>query len=138
LDNTKILGDAVVIARVLEDAALRITGHPYFHEADRGLMPEQQVKNLLINMVAFVRQYKEKLDIGKPFPDAMRTHLKAPILWLVKENLTIGGVTLELLMPYIIFPDKALAEIDDHLHGVTTYDNVNVVVSEDAVISGWG
>jgi hypothetical protein len=58
-----------VIARVLEDTALRLTGNPYFHEDDRGKMAEKQVKELLINMIVFVRKHWSEIDFKKPFPE---------------------------------------------------------------------
>ncbi|MDP1974979.1 MAG: hypothetical protein Q8K37_03325 [Alphaproteobacteria bacterium] len=93
-DDQLVLGDAVVIARVLEDAALRLVGKPYFHDASRGQMPEQQVKDLLVNMVAFSRQYWAQLDFKKPFPEHMRHLVTEPMLWLVQEDLTVGAINL--------------------------------------------
>ncbi|MDP3533153.1 MAG: hemagglutinin repeat-containing protein [Alphaproteobacteria bacterium] len=133
-DDQLVLGDAVVIARVLEDAALRLVGKPYFHDASRGQMPEQQVKDLLVNMVAFSRQYWAQLDFKKPFPEHMRHLVTEPMLWLVQEDLTVGAISLKLLMPYIVFPNAYLAEIDDQLNGIATYNSIDVTVSDLAYI----
>ncbi|MDP1975910.1 MAG: hypothetical protein Q8K37_08080, partial [Alphaproteobacteria bacterium] len=133
-DGTTILGDAVVIARVLEDTALRLTGNPYFHEDDRGKMAEKQVKELLINMIVFVRKHWSLIDFKKPFPESMRHLVTKPMLWLVEEDLSVGAIKLKLLMPYIIFPDTILAEIEQQLKAPYSLKTLNVKVSNAAVI----
>jgi adhesin HecA-like repeat protein len=134
-DQKTLLGDASVIARVLEDAALRTIGKPYFHEIDRVNNAQRQVKELLINLVIFCRQHYADIPFGKPFPEALRPKVTKPILWFVEEDYTIDKVTLKLLMPYIIFPDSILEEIEAQLKGPQTLETLKVDVSGNAEVA---
>jgi hypothetical protein len=64
----------------------------------------------------------------------MRHLVTKPMLWLVEEDLSVGAIKLKLLMPYIIFTDTILAEIEQQLKAPYSLKTLNAKVSNAAVI----